>query len=237
MTGSVLSTAEYFRQQHLAGNVPAYEEHLKAAYRKFVRRGDFCVDVGVHAGEHLLELRRLGATTVGYEPLVEFDPGGCGMIRRFAVSSRPSHSQRFHLCTDAAGESGLKERRPGSTVERFVPVTTLDREMDILFWRKGPRYIKIDTEGHDLDVLEGAAQTITQDRPIISVEFSAATFKAHGRWDTDLWEWAERMDYRVGDLWGNLVEDLAEWRQVVDKSYWDYLLWPSEKSEWRLLTA
>ena len=63
-------------------------------------------------------------------------------------------------------------RRQGQVHE--VPVVTVDNYLDKLDVAKAPKLIKIDVEGHELYVINGAAKTIEAHRPIVFCEVSAS---------------------------------------------------------------
>ena len=141
--------------------------------------GDF-VDAGANIGYYALyaapRVRRVWA----FEPnpatleILRANAARAGNIEVVpqALFSRPgrmtldvgSESEISHLVTPGAGGAG-----GAATVE--VEVTTLD---DFVVARPDVRIagIKIDVEGADLAVLEGAKATIARDRPLVLTEFS-----------------------------------------------------------------
>jgi len=236
---SCRDTAQFYREQSLCGHHPNYEAILAAGYRKFLREGMVCADVGVSLGEHL---RGMSAMVGPFGKVVGFEP-----IRKFAEMARrksplaevhevalswetPLEARELHVHRENPGESGLRVREGREPDEvHQVRVSRLD---DLWPGNRTLDYIKVDTEGHDLQVLLGAAEVIRWQRPMVSVEWSAATYGLHGHNCMSLWNWAHLMGYRIGDLWGNIVEDRAEWLEVCDVSYWDYWLVPAERVDW-----
>ena len=92
-------------------------------------------------------------------------------------------------------------------------------------------YIKIDVEGGEIDCLRGAQATVARHRPFISVEYGRPGYAAYGESAMALFEWARANRYLLSDLFGNIVADDAEWRQVCDVAYWDYFLLPQERRD------
>ena len=107
-----------------------------------------------------------------------------------------------------------------------VQVKQLDDFMDC-FTRLD--YIKLDAEGAEVDILEGAARVISKFRPIISTEYGGPGYGAYGRQRRSLFDLCEKNNYSVTDIFGNPIFDLSEWEECCDSVYWDYFLVPREK--------
>ena len=88
----------------------------------------------------------------------------------------------FHHAAHSAGSHLLSaETLGGATLPTVrVPVETLD----MLVARHGLGrlgFIKIDVEGHETEVLDGAAATLARDRPTVFLEFNAWVLQANRR--------------------------------------------------------
>lgn len=242
---SALESAQRCYDMHRLGQVPDYEEILHQAYRKFLVPGDNVVDIGVHKGLHFTRfLDLVGATgrAIGFEPVPDFAnvakeraPGSD--IRQMALSSEPGQSE-FLFMVRAEGESGFRERETPADrgIERIpVEISTLDIE---LFDLESLKFIKIDTEGHEIPALTGGMETLKRFRPFISVEYGSPTYSLYGYTKNSLFDFASSIDYSISDLFGNVVKDLDEWLQICDFAYWDYFIVPKERAaEWRAFFA
>jgi len=163
---------------------------LKTLYRPLVPAGGLVFDVGAHLGDRTRAFRKLGARVVAVEPQPELmrwlerfhgsDPGVelvAGALGRSAGTARLATSRRHpSLATLAsawrdevrAGHAGFAQVRWDDEIA--VPVTTLDA----LIHRYGrPDFIKIDTEGHEPEVLAGLSQPV----PALSFEFVRGTLE------------------------------------------------------------
>jgi FkbM family methyltransferase len=154
---------------------------MRQFYRGLLRKGDLAFDIGAHVGIRARAMRAAGARVVALEPqspfsgylrltlprdirLLEAAAGPTETLAHMSVSSR--HPTVSSLNTGFAQDIGAK---PGFEHVRWdavqqVKVTTLDS----LIAQEGvPRYIKIDVEGYELDVLAGLSQPVN----LISVEY------------------------------------------------------------------
>jgi FkbM family methyltransferase len=162
-------------------NNPLRTIPLRRFYSNLLNQGDLVFDVGAHVGTRARAMRAAGARVVALEPqapfsgflrltlprdirLVEAAAGGSETVANMAVSSL--HPTVSSLKEDFATEAGAA---PGFGHVRWdrsqrVRVTTLDR----LIEEEGtPRYIKIDVEGFELEVLSGLSQPVE----MVSVEY------------------------------------------------------------------
>jgi FkbM family methyltransferase len=134
--------------------------------------------------------------------------GAPAMLNAMALSDRHGTSA-FHTVAPAAGTNSLHPV-PGTTTARTVSTTTLDSYAT----RSGvPRFafVKIDTEGHDLTVLQGARTLLAEHR------IAAVQFEYNDRWVyarsflRDVFDLLSDVDYRVGKLTPKGVEFYPGW--------------------------
>lgn len=143
-----------------------------------LRRDANCLDVGANAGLFLRDFRRIAPDGhhIAYEPLPnlaaklereypEID------VRQRALSNEDGQCTFVHVLDPAMeGYSGLTE----GWVHRDVPTqsitVTTERLDDHLPDGWLPDFVKIDVEGAELLVLEGAMHTFRLAKPIIALE-------------------------------------------------------------------
>jgi len=136
--------------------------------------GDVFVDVGAHWGTWTVRLAPLFRHVVAFEPhpdsyaeLARTVPSNA-TAKRAGLSRRSGESLLFLY--DTPGHSAI-DGSPvmvgvASSGQIKIETTTLDDQtlpgkLDLL---------KIDTEGHEIEVLAGAIKTLTRDRPCLCIE-------------------------------------------------------------------
>jgi FkbM family methyltransferase len=131
------------------------------------------VDIGAHYGIWSYHLSKTFARVEAFEPIKEC----CDVIRSTrrkninvhneALSSSPG-SLELRIPVDKGGlllQSARLGDVAGQFESRLVPVKTLDN-----YSVGRVRFIKIDVEGHEIEVLKGAEQTIMHFRPAMIIE-------------------------------------------------------------------
>jgi FkbM family methyltransferase len=145
--------------------------------RLIVRNHDRVIDVGGNRGIYTYYFWKMGAKVEVFEP----NPA-CACILAAWAAGRPDmnvHAVALSSCAGSAhlhipvDESGI-EHDASASIENptfahardlLVPLQTLDS-----YRFEGVQLIKIDVEGHECSVIEGAAATITSSKPALLVE-------------------------------------------------------------------
>jgi FkbM family methyltransferase len=178
-------TVLYWRQRNRQR--AEYERELRILGR-WVRPGDLVVDVGANMGQYSSELSRLvrpGGNVVAFEA----SPSTARLTARTLAGT----GVKLHVCalSDRNGTASLElfadndgnlirghTRLTGAGTPRLAAqseTTETCRLDDVLKDRAQPvRFMKIDVEGHELEVLAGAAQVLGKDRPVLLIEANNA---------------------------------------------------------------
>ena len=145
-------------------------------FAQFANRDSDFMDIGAHIGYYSMYLHPLVRKVFAFEP----DPRNLPDLKANAASARnievvdeavSSHSGtgRFYV----GGDSSMStlQASGGTTIE--VKTTSVD---DFVAGRPSikPTIIKIDAEGHDLEVLLGMKKTVAAHQPLILVECNSS---------------------------------------------------------------
>jgi len=153
-----------------------YEPDVASLMRRVLRPGDTFVDVGANVGRHTV----LAAALVGHGgEVIAIEPGENALpalrsatekLPQVTIVERPAWNEAdealtFHLCADDSGgnaawdpgEFATNTHSRANPQARVLETVTLDRIVSA----KTPRLIKIDVEGAEQRVLEGASDLLS----------------------------------------------------------------------------
>jgi FkbM family methyltransferase len=175
-----LKKAHYGRQIR-RGTFETPEPEFQAL-EKYVRPGDWVIDIGANIGHYTLRMSRLvgpAGRVLAFEP----------MLQTFELLSSNVFAGRLHnvtlfniaLSSSAAlgsmqvpkfDESGLDNLYQARLVQGGE-FSVLCLPLDALPLPARIRLVKIDAEGHDLEVLKGMRAMLVRDWPVLIVEAAA----------------------------------------------------------------
>jgi FkbM family methyltransferase len=178
---TLLTPPSAYYRRRIAAEARAGEPEL-AVLAKLTRRGGTAVDVGANQGFFAYALSDLADRVVAFEPNPDYALFARVMLRgraevhRLALADKPEraafrvpidHDGRvLHLAGSLKGTHVQFPRERTYTVE----VRTLDS-----FRLTDVRFIKVDVEGSEREVLDGGAATIARDRPALLLELLSGT--------------------------------------------------------------
>ncbi|HKQ06573.1 MAG TPA: FkbM family methyltransferase [Blastocatellia bacterium] len=213
---------------------PDYEKECFAFLEKSLRPGDVAFDVGSHVGLFALVMAQLvgpDGRVVAFEP----NPTARRFLNRHVRLNRLSEQIMAEpiALSDKAGEATLyagpvtadsgSPADPGSslyaqnhlTTPIAVPVSTVD---DYCSRNKIiPRVIKIDVEGYERFVIEGATATLAQGDVYILCEVHVDNMRMIGETPGLLLQTIKRAGYAAFDLAGQPLDSLDRGGHVVFK--------------------
>jgi FkbM family methyltransferase len=187
-----------------------YDRETVAVMERCLSKNSNCIDIGCHKGSVLHEILRLApqGTHFAFEPLPRY-------YQRLIKSYPDVNIYRLAL-SDVVHETPFQYVVTSPALSRFGPLANDVNEdveqirvrtdlLDNIVPREVPvRFIKIDVEGAELQVMRGAIETIRRNKPIIVFE--------HGLGNSDLYgTTAEAVyDFLVKDC-GLLVSLMERW--------------------------
>jgi FkbM family methyltransferase len=142
-----------------------------------VRPGDIVVDIGAHVGVFTAKALELGAEKV---VAVEPDPGNVECLRRnfsdeiaagrVVLVEEAAWNKRdqltFHLGESSAWNSLMSDKGAGILEVSARPLDEIVAELGL----ESVDYVKIDVEGAEAEVLEGATEVFRSYRPVVMVD-------------------------------------------------------------------
>lgn len=145
--------------------------------KALVSKNDLAIDVGGNRGIYAYKLWRLGVKVEVFEPnsdcacvLEAWADGKQGVNVHSVALSSQSGASLLHIPID---ESGV-EHSASASIEHTDFKNVRDQEVVLKtldsFGFENVSLIKIDVEGHELGVIEGAKQTIASSKPALLVE-------------------------------------------------------------------
>jgi FkbM family methyltransferase len=194
-----------------AGARQGYRDELamRAVLASTLRSDSTYVDVGTNRGQVLSEAVRTAPNGrhIAFEPIptlaaevsAHFPNVEC---RCLAVGAAAGTAEFWHF-RKLDGWSGLR-RAPGVSDEQGDPeaidvqISTLDAELE--GWH--PAVVKIDVEGAELGVLQGARRVLGRSRPTIVLEHAAAAAALYESTSGAVWDILAEFDYEILDVTG-----------------------------------
>lgn len=189
-----------------------FEWSLKEIYRDLFDEGGIAVDVGCWHGFHSRWLATYAERVYAFDPFnaltTKNNVHNVCYIQK-ALSDFKSRKP-FYIHSDLAQSSG----NPISDVSILVDYDMLDN-----FNLENVKFIKIDSEGTENDVIEGAINTIRQSRPVIYIEGNVKYY------DDFLQSFNRNNNYHLIMLNSGWSTDTKPYQKLIR----DCLLIPNEK--------
>jgi FkbM family methyltransferase len=172
-----------------------YDGQTFEVMKRVLTRNSNCVDVGCHKGDILRGI--IGTAPDGIHYAFEPIPSLFESLRtefpsvhvlNIALSNVESVTSFQHVVSNP-GYSGLKRRRYDREGEIVVPITvktaTLDRILPANFQLD---FLKIDVEGAEVQVFEGAIETISRNKPFVVFEHGLGASDYYGTTPTAVYD-------------------------------------------------
>lgn len=187
-----------------------YEQANLALVKTLVKPNSCYFDVGANIGLMSIPILNYhdSCRVVSFEPspsvlpflkcTVEYSPyRDRWKVVEKATGCEAGFAEFFTSNSGLEAYSGFQNTNRGDThIKIDVPVTTLDIEWEML-GKPTLSVIKIDVEGAELQVLEGATECIKKEKPYILIEWNLTNLEAYCCTPDQLLKAAENIDYRV----------------------------------------
>jgi len=220
----ILPKAYHVPAWSLVQKVSGHAEPEMLRLAEFVPPGRTALDVGANIGLFSHALSRLCPRVEAFEP----QPGCLESLRAFAAGTRgrvvvhptavSDHdgTLTLHIPEADGTTSGLATFRAtvagqsGPVRALEVPVRRLDG-----FNFTGVGFIKIDVEGHEIEVLRGAEQTLRREKPVLMIEIE----QRHLEFPiADIFAWLGGLGYQGFFLRGGAKVPLEQFSVEADQT-------------------
>jgi len=176
-------TPDEFYARRLSEEVEGGEPEL-AMLGSFVGKGGIAVDIGANEGIFAYALSELGAVVHAFEANPRFAEfaqrmlGERAEVHELALSNDSGHASFFVPLAEDGSELHLAGnlKNSHSQFERQTVIKVEVRTLDS-FALTNVQFIKVDVEGSELEVLEGARETILRDHPALLLELLSGTYQ------------------------------------------------------------
>lgn len=195
-----------------------YDLQTNLIMRKVLKKNTNCVDVGCHQGSILKQILRRSPAGLhfAFEPLPEMYAdlnkkyGSNKKVRifNFALSATTGKKHFQHVITNP-GYSGFLKRTFDNPSELIHQINVNTDLLDNVIPNTTEiGFIKIDVEGAELEVFQGAINTITRCKPVIIFEHGLGAAEHYGTSPEKIYELlVDKIGLRLfkldGWLWSN----------------------------------
>lgn len=177
VAGIFLPDGEAHMPEYLIKSGGVYQPRQLNRSLMFVTNWELAIDIGAHVGMWSKFLVQKFKRVIAFEPMAQMR----ACLEKNVVSNRidvvpialgnEHGAVSFNYDEAHSGATHVDARQPG-----LIPIGRLDD-----FKLKNVGYIKLDTEGFELNVLEGARQTLIDSKPVIIVEDKLHGVKHYGQ--------------------------------------------------------
>ena len=189
-----------------------------------------CIDVGCHKGEVLREMVRLApqGRHIAYEPV----PASFGALAakfpdvdlRQAALSNVAGESTFTYVVDEPSFSGLRRRDYAGERQLEELTVRTERLDDALPDGYVPRFMKVDVEGAEQLVFEGALETLRRHRPTVFFEHGQGASDYYGTRPVDVYRLlVEEAGLRIFDADGAGPYSEADFEAVFTAPMWNFV--------------
>ena len=178
---------------------PSDLEVINNFLKKYPNKNNTYIDVGAHIGTTCMPLSRIYKTVIGFEANnhnfelllknLEYNKSKNIIVHNIGLYNEICRCMILQHQADSSGCFFLIKNPNGN-----IECTTLDeycKQQNI----ENVDYIKIDTEGSELYVLEGALETIKKCKPLISIESNGLSNRLYNISEQQLFDFFYKIDY------------------------------------------
>ena len=178
----------FLLKRRLQRSIKRNDEQEINLVKKFIKSGTDSIDVGVYRGVYSYEMSKYSEKVHSFEPnpiifkyinknlkkfiknihLYNFALSNQNKTMNLKIPIRNSNSNKEIF--EEYYEMGKATIHNENNFENYENFEIQTKKIDELSFDNKISFIKIDVEGHELEVIEGAKNTIKRDKPVLLVE-------------------------------------------------------------------
>jgi FkbM family methyltransferase len=194
----VSNPKDYIQNIHKSGNF--YELDQLSCQRALIYRGCIVIDVGANVGNHTLFYagHTAAARVFPFEPNptaralleqnVQLNSATTRVDMRYVSLAAGSKSASYDIAFSRENNLGATALK--AAAERTGEARIEGARLDDLDFGDRVGFVKIDVEGMEMEVLDGAAEMFSHQRPHLAIEVDM-------RNERPFWGWLDHMNYHV----------------------------------------
>lgn len=183
-----------------------HDQNMLPLVLQHIKPGDLVLDIGAYIGDHTIAYSK----QVGYAgKVIAFEPNEEAFECLQHNLSGYKNTELFNCCvSDNLGKMvlvkygdniGMTYVKPGKGKTKSLSIDSLELERC--------DFIKIDVEGFELKVLEGAEETIKKFKPKMLIEINDHTLHRVGITQNDIYIFLIQHDYNYKNIFGGSIYD------------------------------
>ncbi len=202
----------YLLKSFSKNNSVIANQSLILIFLKHIRKNSNCIDIGASKGSIFKHMNRLAPNGIHYafepipssfNPLHEQYKGSKNIFLKNLAISNYDGTAKFNFIQNFPGYSGLKlTEYPKSKKKEVLEIDVEVRKLDsVLSLGYSPDIIKIDVEGNEYSVFEGAYETLKKNNPIIIFEHAKGLSESYGTNSTQVYDFlVKKLNYKLYTL-------------------------------------
>lgn len=145
-----------------------WEPHFRNVCDSFVNKNSLCIDVGANFGYHTITMSKIGGHVLAFEPMDHM----ASHLEHHLILNKCDNVEVYRTALgEGEYDSSMCEVDPKNIGNTYIgdggeacKVISLD-SLDVK-----PDFIKIDAQGYEEKIIEGAKTTLTKHKPILFFE-------------------------------------------------------------------
>jgi FkbM family methyltransferase len=196
-----------------------YDRLTLKIMRAVIKENSNCIDIGCHKGEMLEVIQQLAPQGIHYafEPIPlmyntlknQFPKT---TIFPYALANE-NGTATFHFVKNAPAYSGIRKRKYAVHNPDIEVIQVITKRLDEVSEISVPiHFMKIDVEGAEYSVLQGASELLKTSKPLIIFEFGLGASDFYGTNPDELFTFFVNLNYQIYTL-SNFIKNKTAFNQ------------------------